>query len=817
MWMNPVPHDPSTMVRSYPRTETVMASRTLSFCSLALALALTPAGFAGGSGESAVLIVDPSNAESMYVANYYKAMRGIPDANVLYMRPGAASYTQFVAENLPGFLGSLANRGIEDHIDFVVIPPGGSFFVSAPGLISDGCVAVHRFAIASGYTLAHQAVDILGGLPSSTGNEYAGFTWGARAFDSSVAWLDGLPSTAPGAQRYFIGAMLGYTGERGNTLPEILQLIDRSVAVDGTHPTGTFYYMETSDFVRSSPRHGAYPTAVEKLELAGGSAEHLLADLPTGNHDCLGIMTGLASPDIDNADLTLLPGSFADHLTSFAGRFDTSSQTKMSRWIAKGASGSAGTVEEPCNYPGKFPHARMHVVYYKGLSLGEAWFRSMGFAPFQNLLYGDPLTRPFGEDPIVDVPDAPVGPVSGVIPLTPTTTPTASGAAIETVELYVDGVLHASQGPGLAFALDTTELAEGWHDLRVLAIDDTLAEFTGRWLGALEVDNSPHGVALQVTPTAGDLTQRYDFTVTATGGAVSEVRLVQNGRVVAATTSAVDTLGIHGQNLGAGPVTVFAEVIFLTGERARSQPVTLDIVFTAGAPSGAPPVAFGGFTKTVLDEPSFLLELPAAFDDDLASATYTILQPPTQATITGGGAPDAYRLLTPLPGAAGGDALTFRVDTPSGSSAVETIFIEYERPAACGDPTAYCATAPNSTGPGARMGWAGSLSIAANDFELRVDQATPSQFGIFYYGPDALQLPFGDGFRCVGGQTIRLPIVSTDGAGTASYAIDYTNPPEPAGEITARSSWNFQFWYRDPAAGGAGFNLSDALEATFCP
>lgn len=30
-------------------------------------------------------------------------------------------------------------------------------------------------------------------------------------------------------------------------------------------------------------------------------------------------------------------------------------------------------------------------------------------------------------------------------------------------------------------------------------------------------------------------------------------------------------------------------------------------------------------------------------------------------------------------------------------------------------------------------------------------------------------------------------------------------------------TWNFQLWYRDTAAGGAGFNLSDGLRVTFLP
>jgi hypothetical protein len=29
------------------------------------------------------------------------------------------------------------------------------------------------------------------------------------------------------------------------------------------------------------------------------------------------------------------------------------------------------------------------------------------------------------------------------------------------------------------------------------------------------------------------------------------------------------------------------------------------------------------------------------------------------------------------------------------------------------------------------------------------------------------------------------------------------------------SAWNVQFWYRNPAAGGTGFNLSDALHVDF--
>ncbi len=66
-------------------------------------------------------------------------------------------------------------------------------------------------------------------------------------------WNGGLPSDERLSRHYFIGALLGYTGLRGNTPEELIAMIDRSIAADGSHPNGTFYFMETSDSARSGP------------------------------------------------------------------------------------------------------------------------------------------------------------------------------------------------------------------------------------------------------------------------------------------------------------------------------------------------------------------------------------------------------------------------------------------------------------------------------------------------------------------------------------------------------------------------------------
>ena len=642
---------------------------------LAAVLVAAPIAWGGGTPEDALLLIDPTRPDAMYVGNYYLHARDIPPVNVLYMDPMAADYWEFVDGNLDGVFGTLANTGIREQIDYVVVTPASGYRVYAPGLVSDGCAPINNFALSSVYTLWYPVEYILGGnMPSHRKNRYFGEDNAPLAFDSNILWKDGVPSSDGTGHKYFIGAYLGYTGERGNTVDEIIDLIDWSVAVDGTHPAGTAYYMETTDEARSGPRDGYYPTAVTDITALGGSAEHLLAVLPTGRHDCLGIMTGWASPDIDGTDMTILPGAICDHLTSYAGHFGSSSQVKMSRWIANGASGSWGAVEEPCNYAGKFPHPRVHVYYYQGLSLGESLLRSVAYLPFQGLLYGDPLTRPFAYVPDVQVPDAPAGVVSGTVVLSPTATTTHPTAAIAAFDLLIDGVLHSSISPGEQFTIDTNVLSDGWHDLRVLAYDDLDQRFTGRWVGSMTTGNHGRSAAVDVTPTSGNWTTAFVVDVDAVGTDLTEVRVLHNGRVVAAADSVPAQLSVYGLTLGAGPVRVEVEALFADREKVCSEPFDLQIDYSGDTPSGQPPVAFS-YTKRVLPDEPFVVELPATFDDPDTALTYELLSEPAQATVVAGTGP--YRLMRPEPLAEGTDEFTFQVHSAAGSSNVATVTLMY--------------------------------------------------------------------------------------------------------------------------------------------
>jgi hypothetical protein len=134
-----------------------------------------------------------------------------------------------------------------------------------------------------------------------------------------------------------------------------------------------------------------------------------------------------------------------------------------------------------------------------------------------------------------------------------------------------------------------------------------------------------------------------------------------------------------------------------------------------------------------------------------------------------------------------------------------------------------CVTAPNSVGAGAVMDWGGSNSVSGADLALHVGHAPPGVLGLFYYGAESVQLPFGDGFRCVGGGALgifRLEPQVTSANGRATTALDFAAPPVGAGPgaIAPGTGWTFQFWYRDPTGPlGTGFNLSDALRAQFAP
>jgi uncharacterized protein (TIGR03790 family) len=170
------------------------------------------------------------------------------------------------------------------------------------------------------------------------------------------------------------------------------QLIDRGVESDGTSPIGTAYLMSTTDTDRNV-RSQFYQPTQNRL------SHRFLIDVIKGNTlenktDVMFYFTGLAS--VDQLDtLKFRPGAIADHLTSWGGQLIDSSQMSSLRWLEAGATGSYGTVEEPCNYLQKFPDPSIVIeTYLNGSTLLESYWRSVAW-PGQGVFIGEPLARPF--------------------------------------------------------------------------------------------------------------------------------------------------------------------------------------------------------------------------------------------------------------------------------------------------------------------------------------------------------------------------------------------------------------------------------------
>jgi hypothetical protein len=129
--------------------------------------------------------------------------------------------------------------------------------------------------------------------------------------------------------------------------------------------------------------------------------------------------------------------------------------------------------------------------------------------------------------------------------------------------------------------------------------------------------------------------------------------------------------------------------------------------------------------------------------------------------------------------------------------------------------TNYCFASPNTTGVGAELLATGSTQVASADFQLNAVQLPANLPGVFFVGSTQINTPFGDGVRCAGGAVSRFnPPVSSSSAGVATRVVDMSAPPASS-LFTPGSTWNFQYWYRDPGGLLSTFNLTDGLSVTW--
>jgi hypothetical protein len=549
---------------------------------------------AGGGPENVFLVVNPTSSESIAVANAFVAARGLPPLNV-FMLPWAGDKNgttigRFREEILVPILRGIDSRRLAPQIDMIVYASDFPWRIDYQEALTPDLAQKDTFPSGSltGMTTLHAAVQ--SGTPAwldPESNRYYrplgsdGVPQVTEGFRSWYGWgLDGRLLEA-GGNRYLLSVMLGVTTGRGNTVREVATYLERAAAADGTRPAGTIYLMTNND-VRTTTRSGVFPATVKALEKLGVAAEIVSGTLPVRKRDVAGLMTGTPSFDWNASGSTILPGAICENLTSFGGIFTPSAgQTPLSEFLRAGAAGSSGTVIEPYSIQAKFPHPGIHVHYCRGASLAEAFYQAVN-SPYQLLVVGDPLCQPWAVIPRVRAtleggePLAAGARLAGEVAIIPAASLPDDGSA-DRFELFVDGIRVDRCGPGGRLRLDTTRLADGHHELRVVAIAATPLETQGRLVVPVTFAN--HGRSLQLTAAPLRVPAGGTTTLTLEGTEIDGGLVFATGRVLGRFTGPSGTIEVPAAVLGRGRVTIHA-----TGRGGRTAaesvnalPVTIEV------------------------------------------------------------------------------------------------------------------------------------------------------------------------------------------------------------------------------------------------
>jgi tetratricopeptide (TPR) repeat protein len=382
--------------------------------------------------------------------------------------------------------------------------------------------------------------------------------------------------------QYYLSTFLAYTGVRGNSIPEIRHYLSRAAASDGTAPEGTVYLMENRN-VRSDTRQPLFPTTVAELNRRDRKAVILARRdegqdgvVPKGRDDVIGAVVGSKRFNWTKSQSRLLPGAIAESLTSFGGHFDKGSQTKLTAFLRHGAAGSSGAVAEPFAFQEKFPVPMLHAYYADGSSLAEAFYQSIQM-PYQLIIVGDPLARPFAQFVRVGLrsPD-PTSVWSGIVSIVPELQPKA-GSRLEAVELWINGQHTATAAPAEPLVWDTRVADDGNHELRLVAVEDGPIETRSVYRTVISVFNGDRRVVVEeVTRDVG-----YEQDVEISGDTDGAERIeLRRGHQLLGTTPTDDGrwhVSVPAKTLGIGDARVQVRAVFPGGPAVRVAPLDIRV------------------------------------------------------------------------------------------------------------------------------------------------------------------------------------------------------------------------------------------------
>jgi hypothetical protein len=568
--------------RRNPRTG--RASSLLAAFVWLLVCSFSSCAVAGGGAHNLALVVNPNDPASLEVANCYVELRRIPPCNVFYVPwmvdARATTGAKLRDQILKPVMDEIQKRGLTGQIDYLAFSSGFPYLIDCAPVFEgqqfprqarplasiNSATYLNQFLVH-----AHPAMFLAANSNSYYAPAKNGVTT-SRAFSAGQKWGAEGQTVADNGMKYLICTALGVTHGHGNSVAEILASLRRARAADGAKPRGTIYYMKNGD-VRSTTRDAEFTAAVRELQALGVKAVVQPGVAPRAT-DVAGLTTGAANVSLAGA--SLLPGAIVDNLTSAGGqmliRVETNPQTRISEFIRQGATGASGAVVEPFATAAKFPAPAIHVHYARGCTLGEAFYQSIA-SPAQILIIGDPLCQPWAVAPEVKVTGvADNALVSDDVVLTPEAKyPDARRAS--RFELFVDGVLRDSIPGRGAFTIRAAGMPDGWHELRVVAIDNTPVAVQGVWQAGIQIKRGTDTIGLAVPAKRFAVDSNVQLDVV--NSANKSVRIVHNSRQVGVLEGGNGRVEVPATLLGKGNVQLYAEQDGTPP--ARSKPLGIEI------------------------------------------------------------------------------------------------------------------------------------------------------------------------------------------------------------------------------------------------
>ncbi len=397
-------------------------------------------------------------------------------------------------------------------------------------------------------------------------------------FAATIHWSRGGLPGGTNHDQYKLSALLAYTGQHGNSLNEIQHYLSRAAHSDATRPKGTVYLMENDD-VRTETRQPWFAETCGLLRKIGHRCAILTKGkngedgiLPRRRKDIIGLVAGTRNFRWKNSGSRMLPGAIAESFTSYGAVFDNDHQTKLTEFLRQGAAGSSGAVTEPYAFAEKFPLPLMHYYYALGYSLGESWYMAVA-SPYQALLVGDPLTRPFSGARKRILPKLPLDrPWRGTMRF-----PTRSDERTDHLELWVDGRIVARALPGKPLIYDTKTVGDGYHELHLVAVEKAPRRTRTTRHHWIRVDN--HGLHSLLKAENRQAPFETPFMLAGSAPPASQVAVRVGTRTLIeleAGSGAWETI-LPSSLLGLGQVTVQAVATTPRGRRVFSNPVPLKV------------------------------------------------------------------------------------------------------------------------------------------------------------------------------------------------------------------------------------------------